>query len=175
MNELKKELYEKTEIDMNFYIAKSNPKETLKEHTEKILEVFSDFIQKYPKAFTKEYQNLILTACYYHDFGKANKLFQDKINGKTENQEKICHNFLSPLFLPKEDLISDFGIEDYKVIATAIFYHHTRDFDCTDEEYKKIFNDYIKNELKDFNVEKKRFKLKDLIFSKNKIEVEEQD
>ena len=175
MNELKKELYEKTEIDMNCYIAKSNPKETLKEHTEKVLKVFSDFIRKYPKAFTKEYQNLMFTTCYYHDFGKANKLFQDKINGKTENQEKIYHNFLSPLFLPKEDLISDFGIEDYKVIATAIFYHHTRDFDCTDEEYKKIFNDYIKNELKDFNVEKKRFKLKDLIFSKNKIEVEEQD
>ena len=54
MNELKKELYEKTEIDMNCYIAKSNPKETLKEHTEKVLKVFSDFIRKYPKAFTKQ-------------------------------------------------------------------------------------------------------------------------
>lgn len=174
MEELIQELKSKTEIDAKNYLAKSHPKKTLQEHTEEVLEVFLNFIKEYPKAFTKTEQELMLIASYYHDFGKASILFQNELKGKKQSNN-INHGFLSPKFLPKEYLIDKYGMENYQVIATAIFYHHKRTFELNDKEYKEVFEKYVKPEMNNFNEENKRFKLKDLLFNKEKLDPSDDD
>ena len=174
MNELLQELKSKTEIDLKNYLAKTHPKKTLEEHTEEVLKVFFNFIKEYPQAFSKEFQEMILISCYYHDFGKSSILFQNEIKGISQT-DKINHGMLSPKFLPKEYLIDKYGLKDYQTIATAIFYHHKRIADIDGTRYREIFEKYVVPVIPNFNSNIKRFKLKDLLFAKRKTSLPEED
>ena len=69
------------------YFAKSVPnvgsKEeqvTLKQHLDDIVECAQDFFEKFGHYFTKKEKAIIIEACRVHDLGKANIVFQSKIN-----------------------------------------------------------------------------------------------
>ena len=174
MNELLQELKNKTEITLKNYLAKTHPKKTLEEHTEEVLKVFFNFIKEYPQAFSKEFQEMILISCYYHDFGKSSILFQNEIKGINQN-DNINHGMLSPKFLPKEYLIDKYGLNEYQIIATAIFYHHKRITDIDGTKYREIFEKYVKPVIPNINPNIKRFKLKDLLFDKRGTDLPEED
>lgn len=130
---------------MEFY-AKTNPKETIREHTDNVNREFYNLKSAYSKEInyivskyieSYDFWEILRLCCEYHDYGKTNLQFQNKIRSKLgkekikcENITEIPHNYLSPAFLPVEFLDTmktKYGKEIEKVIFQSISYHHERD------------------------------------------------
>ena len=110
----------------NSYIAKTYPKtETIQEHTNRLVNNFNILKQLYAKL--KVDWDILELACLYHDLGKMNKKFQDKIKEKRVKNE-IPHGFLSLGFLDVYDLEERYSDEKIKILVNAIAYHHERGF-----------------------------------------------
>ena len=72
------------------YLAKSAKKnqyneEPLESHTNKLINLFKDFIKKYGEKFTKKEIDLIMLACEKHDLGKLNYKFQKELYKKANS------------------------------------------------------------------------------------------
>ncbi len=123
-------------------IAKSHPQKTLKEHTEDVLNTFEDLRRLRDKLGIqledKEWE-ILKKACFYHDLGKANSIFQKRIRGGTRrNIPEIPHNFLSILFVEEPD----------EMLLNMIAFHHWRDLphlrDLVDKIYSDVQNYIVK-------------------------------
>ena len=131
------------------YYAKSNPIETIEEHTNKLLENMKLLKELYgvqilnEAKFDKErFWILLEIICTYHDLGKVYTPFQNIIRKQlneplltTEfNYEFVKHEQLSPMFVPiqKYNLTKD----EKKLVYQSIYYHHER-------EGKDINNIYV--------------------------------
>ena len=111
-------------------MAKTYPKEeTIAEHTDRLIGNYNIFKKIYPNINID--WNILKLACLYHDLGKANRKFQDKIKGKQVSGE-IPHGFLSTGFLNTRELVKKYGKEKVKILATAIAFHHERNFQFSD-------------------------------------------
>ena len=135
------------------YYAKTKPIETIKEHTDNVLKEYENLKNIYEieiNNIVKEFMEpeyfweLLEFCCKYHDYGKCNIQFQNKLRKKIremkdtdqksgefseipcEEHEEIPHNYLSPAFLPTEELkeIHNEGLRN--IIYQAIAYHHER-------------------------------------------------
>ncbi len=136
------------------YIAKSNPIQTVKEHTEELLLLWEKFLKSYGDKFSKQEKEFIYLAAFYHDLGKLNALFQYKIHKaigrKYEgavpkaDEEEIPHGFLSAAYMNMEELEKIYG-EDIEIVVTTIYNHHTR----TDSYTEGAFGRYIDRYLPD--------------------------
>lgn len=62
----------------NLFLAKSFPRETIIEHTDNLLEAFNLLKETYPNIKNINW-DLLRLACIYHDLGKMNTKFQNKI------------------------------------------------------------------------------------------------
>ncbi|NMB09288.1 MAG: CRISPR-associated helicase Cas3', partial [Tissierellia bacterium] len=93
-------------------------------------------------------------ACLYHDLGKANQKFQEKIKGKKVKGE-IPHGLLSIGFLNIKELVKKYGREKVKILTNAIAYHHERNFPFSDyrEEVRNEI-ELMKNDILDFKYDK---------------------
>lgn len=126
-------------------IAKSYPFKTLKEHTEEVLNTFHSFkniSNKLGVNLSEEEWRILKLACFYHDFGKANFSFQQKIKGH-QKLDKVSHNFISIAFVPEEN----------QTLIKLIAFHHWRDFpDLEMEEIKQIYYEtkHYLEKLKDY-------------------------
>ncbi len=137
--------------------AKSNPPESLKEHTERVMKNFDLLKNTYdkqirnllPEKYKETFWKALEIACYYHDFGKLSTPFQNKIikainpNQKRKTDDfrvNIPHNLLSPAFIDKSYIEKE-GINEelYPIIIQAITFHH---------ENKKILSKELKEEIK---------------------------
>jgi len=122
-------------------IAKSSPLKTLKEHVKDIMREFENLKKlsyKLGISLQEEDWKRLKKACFYHDFGKANSDFQNRIRGISKNSREIPHNFLSLLFV---DLVDP---ED-EILLKMIAFHHWRNFPTlNDEEITDIYNDIKK-------------------------------
>lgn len=78
------------------HFAKSD-RTVLEDHINDLIHQFEIFIKTYPNVLTDKEKQLLKLSIEYHDYGKLNKLFQDKLKGKVKSDE-IPHQFLSPLF-----------------------------------------------------------------------------
>lgn len=155
----------------NFYLAKSNPKETIQQHTDKLLLNLDILKNVYPNLFLNwDILYMLKIACLYHDIGKINVSFQKRIMGKKEKQ-LLPHGLFSLCFLDGDNLydivykkyledgnseeISDKkAINFVKIVANAIAYHHERDFPS---DAKKILRENLENlkqEAKNFKYDK---------------------
>lgn len=153
---------------MIFY-AKTNPIETIREHTDNVLDELSNLRETYKndidcivsRFMDSNYFWAMLNLCSeYHDYGKSNLQFQNKLRNRlyestedVEEKEKykpiscndyeeIPHNYLSPAFIPKSK-IKEIPKELRTIIFQAIAYHHERSTE-PDSNYIK---EYIMNEL----------------------------
>lgn len=88
----------------NDYMAK--PDETLKEHTENVLECCDfmiDYLDRQGKSLDEKEKTIFRTACMFHDIGKMNPLFQERVTSSSrkvfDDQKEIGHNILSFLYL----------------------------------------------------------------------------
>lgn len=99
-------------------IAKSKPKQTLKEHTEKLLENYQILKESYLISLDAKDWEILRQACLFHDFGKANEYFQSRIKGQSNLSQRLNfpHNFLSVAFIPEDD----------ELLIRLVAFHHWR-------------------------------------------------
>lgn len=145
----------------NNYLAKSNPRETIQEHTDNLLKQLEILEEIYPSLFTNwDIFYILKKACVFHDLGKMGTKFQKIISGK-RNEKQIPHGILSLSFLNakelKKEIAEKYNLIDKKdienkvrILAHAIAYHHERKLDYTDDELKSAVED-LKEQIKNFN------------------------
>lgn len=153
------------------YYAKSNPKETLQAHIDKLLKNLRILVKLYPNLFINwDILYMLKLACIYHDMGKINEYFQKMINGNRIKQP-LPHGVFSLCFLDTDNLYEEVAekfskeendentiekktVELIKILVNAIAYHHEREIS---KDYKKIIIDNLESlqkQLEDFEYEK---------------------
>ncbi len=134
----------------NRFLAKSNPEKTIEEHTIALLQELENLKGIYPTIQNLTW-DLLEKACIYHDYGKINTKFQNKIMPpiKVINQDQkklkdkfphikeIPHGYLSCAFIPLQNITD---IEDKKILLQSVYYHHNRP-KVEDADLKKIVNE----------------------------------
>lgn len=135
--------------------AKSKPIESIEGHTAELVRRYEDLRKlnekKYPIMKENEW-HLLLTAAQYHDLGKADPVFQNKIRTSlkepklhTPLNKSVRHNYLSLLFVPYADL--DLEEDDECLLVQAIAFHHERN----EIDDKQVLRDIFRqNVLPDF-------------------------
>lgn len=125
------------------FLAK--PDESLKEHTDWVLKEAERLFDIYGSHFTEREKEFVRLACLVHDYGKVNRLFQEKVRKHQPVKDEIYHNFLSPIFLNISALKEDFTENEIKDLVTAISNHHARE----DNTEKYDFREYCEKNLKE--------------------------
>lgn len=134
---------------MNLSNYKAKPEKTIRQHTDDLLQNL-EILKNLNYIKNEHVYELTKIACEYHDYGKANREFQKRIENNTKFNEniEIAHNVLSLYFIDKNEFEN---IEDYYKVGFAVLNHHNY---CDNirtienEESKKL----IKNLLSDFDV-----------------------
>lgn len=131
----------------NLYLGKSYRKKTIKEHTQDLLNQKEILNKIYPDILSKEDWEILDYAIKYHDLGKINTKFQNKLykilgekllDDNIEGEE-IPHNFLSPYFINIDKMEEEYGREKTKILVSSVYYHHTRDEkEVTDEALEDL-------------------------------------
>ena len=138
------------------FIAKSDPIQTVQEHTEKLLNIFNKFEKMYKSKFKEEEKELRLIeiACKYHDIGKINSRFQNRIKNNIydnyKNDEKfddlyldskeIPHGVLSCAFLDYNELNKEFSESDISILISSIYNHHNKNINIKEFNLKEVVN-----------------------------------
>lgn len=133
-------------------IAKTDPLESLNEHTNELLIRYEQLKKFYNDSINNsKVWELLYLAVVYHDAGKAYTEFQERMKrflGKEvdrSNLPSIPHNYLSPFFLPIEHLkLNKF---DRRVLIEAIAYHHEREQLPDEQQLLEIAEKYLVNKL----------------------------
>ena len=157
--------------------AKSEPKETLREHTDELIKelellkrCYGEKIEKLSDMDRNEFWRLLDIILEFHDLGKVFTPFQNVIREKigedilpTSFKNDIYHNFISPAFINYKKLNID---KEYKQLVTqSIGYHHERDVIIDGElreKIQKILDEDIVSKIDDLKNEfKVRYEIKD--------------
>ena len=119
-------------------LAKSNPKEDIQTHTDELLKNF-DLLRNYYPDLSVDW-DLLRWACVYHDLGKLNQKFQERIRtGKRFNNE-IPHGLLSLAFIDYKMLKEKgFNNKDLKLLFQAVAYHHDRKMPFQNSDIEEEF------------------------------------
>jgi CRISPR-associated endonuclease/helicase Cas3 len=135
----------------NLFLAKTTPeRQTIMEHTDDLLERLEILKELYPDIKYVNWE-LLRLACLYHDFGKMNTKFQNRLMSKLGEKtlledpfphlKEIHHGYLSPAFLPLDEL--QLSKEHLKVLCQSIYYHHARP-----EEPVSAIREVVEHDLK---------------------------
>lgn len=143
------------------YYAKSEPAESIQEHTDKLLKNMVLFKELYGKRLLEKanldkerFWILLEIICKYHDLGKVYTPFQNEIRKKLKeplmktefNYELIKHEQLSPMFVPVNRY--NLSKNEKKLVYQAIYYHHERDMkDINNIHVQKIIEEDISPQL----------------------------
>lgn len=140
------------------FYAKSEPVESIKEHTDKLLENLEILKSKYGNKITRvieideaRFWELMKLICKYHDVGKAFSGFQNVIRKNLGiellttkfNNNLIKHEQLSPMFIPHKEY--HLTLEERTLVYQAIYYHHERENIHIDSV---LLNEIIEEDLK---------------------------
>lgn len=110
--------------------------ETIVHHTQQLLSKYDQLKKYYPEIPVN--WSLLRLICQYHDLGKMNHLFQEKIReGVMKKEGEIPHALLSIAFFPIKQLKELYSKEELKAATYAIALHHERDFSQIEiDQYK---------------------------------------
>lgn len=120
---------------VNKALAKTKNEETIIDHTEELLKNYNILKDIYPDIKNLNWEILKL-ACIYHDLGKLNTKFQNKLMEKLgydiledtlKNISEIPHGYLSPAFLDFKALKKVFDKDEITILVQSIYYHHNRE------------------------------------------------
>ncbi|MBO8156939.1 MAG: CRISPR-associated helicase Cas3' [Bacillaceae bacterium] len=144
---------------MIFY-AKSNPIETIKEHTDQLqerLKHFKNLYQSQLHHLTERDWELLEIAVKYHDVGKADLAFQNKLRqaiGKPQINvsvnHSIPHNFISVMCIPFKKLGLD--CEEKKLVTQIVAFHHERAVKPDKSEVVQVYQENVlpyKNDIEE--------------------------
>ena len=155
----------------NCYLAKSNPRETIQEHTDKLLKNLDILEETYPNLFLNwDMLYMLKLACLYHDLGKMNISFQKRVTGGREPQI-LPHGIFSLCFLSgddlcdeifdkylelgeEEDIAEEKAVNFVRIVANAIAYHHEREIPKDASQIVKENLKSLKEQLKGFGYDK---------------------
>lgn len=145
----------------NKFLAKTKPKiETIQEHTKALLREYEVLKETYPNIPHLDWE-LLRFACLYHDLGKMNTKFQNKLYKNLGYKdflednlqgEEVPHGYLSPAFIPIEqitEILQDKYEEEeilgqLKILYESIYYHHSRaPLDNSDPIKETVKNDLV--------------------------------
>ncbi|WP_252212811.1 CRISPR-associated helicase Cas3' [Clostridium sp. CMCC3677] len=107
---------------MDLSIYKAKPNKTIRQHTDELLANL-ETLQNFNYIKDNYVYKLTKVACEYHDYGKANREFQKRIqNNSTFNENtEMAHNVLSLYFINQGEFENK---EDYYKVVFAVLYHH---------------------------------------------------
>jgi CRISPR-associated endonuclease/helicase Cas3 len=112
-------------------LAKSNPIQTLKEHTDEVIRRLEHFRSLNLISLAEKEWDVLKKGCILHDLGKANSRFQSKIRGNFVRDD-FPHNYLSVAFVNDES-------EDKELLTKLVAFHHWREFkDLTEDIYNDL-------------------------------------
>lgn len=136
------------------FLAKSFPEETIQEHTDCLMREYDRLKMLYPSCGVD--WDLLEIVCLYHDLGKMNPAFQDKIRKKKISNHDIPHGILSTLFLDSKTLSKRFSKEDVKLLFSCVYYHHDRESLDQVDSFQDILPviPILEEEAKNFHYEK---------------------
>lgn len=124
---------------------------TIRQHTDDLLER-AKLLFKLGYIKEEHLLNLLVDSCEYHDYGKCNPYFQERLKNNTKFDYKleVPHNILSVFFINKKDFEN---VDDYLIVFNAVLNHHAYtnnlDFiytylkDNTSKEFKKVQKNLI--------------------------------
>lgn len=173
------EYYAKSPVVVQTADQKDNITEhkTLKAHLEDTVRCAEKFFQQYGGYFSEKEKKLVLDACRLHDIGKANYIFQMKVNPALEktNTAQIPHGFLSAVILSRKAFSKEnpqCTPEDFRVLLTAVYYHHNRQdiYDAAQlQTYcEQFYLEYVREYLQKEDVAIHISNRNDLLFSDQK-------
>lgn len=160
---------------INPFLAKTKPVQTIVQHTEDLYQEFMRLRSTYPNIEHLDW-TILEIACLYHDLGKMNAKMQNKLLNRLKEQKKlyddlpeqledklpeieeIPHGYLSPAFLPKEDLKKIYNDDELRILYQSIYFHHSRKKLDNHEDVKRV----IKEELTQYINEFKYSRINDL-------------
>ena len=121
------------------YYAKSiNENISIKEHTQMVLDSYHELMILKKIYFNEKFDKMIELSIKYHDIGKVNTIFQEKMRGHYTNDE-IPHGYLSVLAVDFKKIgFSRKEIKEFKIIINSVFYHHRR-------------GEFLKDRIKEFS------------------------
>lgn len=135
------------------FLAKSDG-ETIAEHTNNLFKQLNVLKSTYPEAITNnKLYHLIALSCAYHDLGKMNSKFQQRIRSnkplalgqRLPDIHEFYHNYLSVAFIDPQDLKKQgYNENDIKALYNAVGYHHHRQKDTkfyNQKTYREAIND----------------------------------
>jgi CRISPR-associated endonuclease/helicase Cas3 len=106
-------------------LAKSDPKETIEEHTQNAINIWKELRKIYKITIIENnFWEISFYSVLFHDFGKTSKNFQDIINKNTKSRDNyIRHEFISGMFFLYTD--KEILNQNEKFLSLlAIFSHH---------------------------------------------------
>ncbi|MCS7232051.1 MAG: CRISPR-associated helicase Cas3' [Elusimicrobiota bacterium] len=148
--------------------------ETLEEHTLFLVknlellkniykEEIDDIIIKKSKYSPEKFWLILRLAVIYHDLGKINYLFQNKIRKLLGQEElksifdkEIPHNYLSPALIPL-NYLNELGYEDFFMLIYSIIFHHYREIEFSIDYLESYIQEeiiarkYLVNWIKDLD------------------------
>ncbi|WP_110930244.1 CRISPR-associated helicase Cas3' [Paenibacillus bouchesdurhonensis] len=140
---------------MIFY-AKSYPPlphtETVQQHTNALLKCYETLKNGYASALplmTEREWQMLRWAVQYHDVGKYDAVFQNKILKALRQEQRmrtrcsfdVRHNYVSVLAIPFKKLgLND---EEKRILAQAVAYHHEREDKPDKKQVKQIYTEHI--------------------------------
>lgn len=162
----------------NLYLAKVDRKtketETIQEHTDKLLAQYEKLKKLYPSIKYLNW-NLLKYASIYHDLGKMNTKMQNRLlevlkyperlqypNEMLEKMEEVHHGYLSPAFLPIDDIKETIGknlidkeIENQlRILYQSIYYHHHREMEPNSDNISFVIENDLTVQWQDFYYDK---------------------
>lgn len=143
--------FKRSDYVFNILLAKTKGKiETIREHTDELLKRYDRLKELYPNILTNKEWKLLHLACCYHDVGKANTKFQNKIRKKNEqiddslaHLQEVPHNYLSCAYMPIRELRKNLSNLELKSLLRAVYYHHDRDPEVIETSKQIIYKDLI--------------------------------
>lgn len=120
----------------NKSLAKTESEKTIKQHTDDLIYQYNILKSIYSDIMPKVDWDLLKDAAAYHDLGKINSKFQNKLYKilkyletlpQLDNEEEVPHNFLSPLFIDTKRYEQEYGVIRTKILLSAVYYHHDRE------------------------------------------------
>ena len=131
---------------------KAKENKSIKEHTEDLFNKL-DILKEYGYIEDYNLYDLVEKACLYHDLGKLNREFQNRINKgcKFDKSKEIFHNILSIYFINKDE----FEVDDYFRVMYAVLNHHNYSNNVYKEikENKVLINELL-SDFKVYNIKK---------------------
>ena len=143
--------FENTLIREIYSNSLAKPDETLYEHTKLLLDNF-ELLKNlgYLNSNIKDIEEILYLSCLYHDMGKINPVFQERLKNKNKFDKNIevGHNILSIFLL--NPFLNDKSQNENNLIRCAILNHHNyiENFTYLDAENNE---ELIENNLLEIN------------------------